>query len=72
MSGGGGRPDPRTWPHTTTVLGLLFLRDPRCGCRQLVGGETPPVQETIFFVVVFLGLNPQHMEVPRLGVKLEL
>ena len=24
------------------------------------------------FLFVFLGLHPQHMEVPRLGVKLEL
>ena len=27
---------------------------------------------SIFFVIFFLGPHPQHMEVPRLGVKLEL
>ena len=26
----------------------------------------------IFFFLIFLGPHPQHMEVPRLGVKLEL
>ena len=25
-----------------------------------------------FFFLVFLGLHPQHMEVPRLGIELEL
>ena len=27
---------------------------------------------TLFFFSVFLGPHPQHMEVPRLGVELEL
>jgi len=26
----------------------------------------------LFFVFVFLGLHPKHMEVPRLGVEMEL
>ena len=26
----------------------------------------------LFFIFVFLGLHPQHMEVPTLGVELEL
>ena len=30
------------------------------------------ITEKNFFVVVFLGLHLQHMEVPRPGVKLEL
>ena len=34
-----------------------------------MSGNTIMVTEVIFF---FLGLHPHHMEVPRLGVKLEL
>ena len=29
-------------------------------------------RENFFFFLVFLGLHPQHMEIPRLGVKPEL
>ena len=31
-----------------------------------------PIVTIFFFVVVFLGLYPRHMEVPKLGVEWEL
>ena len=47
------------------------------GAGQRLEGErekpfSPPVSLLFFFCFVFLGPNPQHMEVPRLGVELEL
>ena len=48
--------------------------------RGARGGVAVKVEKSIqililsflFFFFVFLGLHPQHMEVPRLGVQLEL
>ena len=36
---------------------------------MMLSGDNIIIQQTFFF---FLGLHPQHMEVPRLGVKSEL
>ena len=37
-----------------------------------VGGKLLSYEIDFFFLFVFLGLHTQHMEVPRLGVQLEL
>ena len=34
--------------------------------------DSRPISNDFFWGGVFLGLHPQHMELPRLGVKLEL
>ena len=39
-----------------------------CGCGQKKGDK----KFWVFFLFVFLGPQPRHMEVPRLGVELEL
>ena len=36
------------------------------------GGKLLSYEIDFFFLFVFLGLHTQHMEVPRLGVQLEL
>ena len=38
----------------------------------LMGPRTPGSSSSFFFFVVFLGLHPQHTEVPTLGVVSEL
>ena len=48
---------------------LIHAKGP---CGWAVSIQWPPVETvligTFFFFFVFLGLNPGHMEVPRLGV----
>ena len=59
------------------------LWPPPSPCLPCLGGPDPHPAEALLllfgvfwfvclFILVFLGLHPQHMEVPRLGVKSEL
>ena len=63
--------------HILPLLGVLVLQKSSEVCVPL--GEDPgPCSQaallffSFFFFFCFLGPHPQHMEVPRLGVELEL
>ena len=78
---GGGPSQPVLGPFNTSfeklcklasTLTLIYDPDPYSTPQTIKHILTPSKGGSVFVCFCFLGLQPQHMELPRLGVELEL
>ena len=67
---------PLAWEPPYTVGAALKIQKTKPKTKQnrnqLYCGDVGKCPFSLFFFLVFLGPRPWHMEVPRLGVELEL